>query len=448
MFSLVLSLALPADPGHYVFSGPLSSLMVEGSTIGNSTTGIPFTVNLTDNGNKIAPTDFDLKGSGWNNPIHIHLTDAKFSSGHLTGKINFKNESGKVLEGLRLDLGGARETYEDHGQAKLRPEAATMPSPLLFADLQLGDDADAQPIDVSGITFTSETKEVDVTFMLSGLAYLGAFTVPRDSWSPGALSVDSQGRVYVTDHNSGLWRFEGDGTQPQLVGKWGDNTDYAFVDPATGDLVGHESNSHRIIVDSASGEEKSKVPASEEFGRWPSWARTNGTGTLYVAEENHVAIYKNGNKVKDLETVGGTAILNSDAHGDVAPDGTLYTYSDGSIYRSNPDLTDAKKIAFGPDWHLGRVTNVQSLRVDSAGNLYVLEDNAEGWAEWPRVSVFDRNGHFVRVFGRAGKAPKEGDDVLEGAVGKTMYDAAIGKDGRIYITTDVAFGRILMFQPF
>jgi len=448
MLALLLTHAL-ADNGHYFFSGPLTSFMVEGATVGNSTTGIPFTVVLSDNGSKIAPNDFELKGPGWDNPVHVHFTDASFSGGHLKGKVAFKNESGKVLEGLRLDLSGAKENYEDHGQAKVRAEAASMPSPLLFSDLQKGDDADAQSIDVSGITFTPSTKEVDVTFALSGLAYLGNFQPPRDSWNPGQLSTDSQGRVFVTDHNSGLWRFEPDGTQPQLVAKWGDVTDYAFVDPASGDLIGHESNSHRIIVNSPAGEEKGKVPASEEFGRWPSWARTNGTGTLYVAEEDHMCIYKSGNKVKDVDAVAGTHIINGDARGEVASDGSIFTYSDGSIYRTNPDLSEAKKVAFGPDWHLGRVTNVQSLRIDGAGNLYVLEDNAENWAEWPRVSVFDKNGHFVRVFGRASKAPKDStDEVWDGAVGKTLYDAAFGKDGRVYITCDVGFGKVLMFQPF
>ena len=143
----MLPLILGADAGHYAFSGPLSSFMVEGGIAGSSTTGIPFTVALTDSGNKIAPADFELKGSGWANPIHVHIEDAKFSAGHLTGKVAFKNESGKVLEGLRLDLAGAKDNYEDHGQVKVRAESATWTTPILFNDLQNGDDALLDPVD-------------------------------------------------------------------------------------------------------------------------------------------------------------------------------------------------------------------------------------------------------------------------------------------------------------
>ena len=64
------------------------------------------------------------------------------------------------------------------------------------------------------------------------------------------------------------------------------------------------------------------------------------------------------------------------------------------------------------------------------------------------LSVFDKTGHFVRVFGRGAKTPRDGDDVWEGAVGKDLYDAAFGKDGRVYITGDAFGGRVLMYQPF
>src|SRR5947209_8073626 len=107
------------DPGHYFFSGPLTNFMVEGSTAGASTSGLPFTVVLSDGGSKVAG-DFDLKGPGWDNPIHAHLANAKFEGGHLKGSFQFKNESGKVLEGLRLDCTGATEDYTDGGQTKSR----------------------------------------------------------------------------------------------------------------------------------------------------------------------------------------------------------------------------------------------------------------------------------------------------------------------------------------
>jgi hypothetical protein len=38
------------DGGHYFFSGPLSSFMVESSVAGVSTSGLPFSVVLSDGG--------------------------------------------------------------------------------------------------------------------------------------------------------------------------------------------------------------------------------------------------------------------------------------------------------------------------------------------------------------------------------------------------------------
>lgn len=443
---LNLAIATSQTAGHYFFAGPLKSFMLEGATPGVSTSGLRFSIPIASGGSQIG-NDFELKGPSWDHSIHLHLNEAKFAAGHLTGTVHFKNESGKVLEGLRLDLDGATESYSDAGQTKTRAEAATLDSPLLFGDIQAGDDSDAEKLDIGGLSFGPQTKEVDVTLKLSGLAYLGEFKVGGDNFNPGELSVDSKGRVYVTDHNSGLWRTEADGSQPQLVGKWGDVTDYAFVDPSTGDLIGHESNSHRIIVNSASGEEKGKVPASEDFGRWPTLARADGRGNLYVTEEDHICVYKNGFKTKDVESVDGVSA--SDVRWDVTPDGTVYLPTQGSLYRVAPDLASAKKIAFGPDWHLGRITNVASVRVDPAGNIYVLEGAAEGFSEYPRVSVFDKDAHFVRVFGRGAKAPKESqDEIVSGGVGKNLYDAAFGADGRFYLTSDVSFGRVLMFMPF
>jgi hypothetical protein len=435
-----------ADAGHYYFSGPLTSFMVEGSSMGTSTTGIPFTVSITDSGSKVAG-ETTVQASQWGSPIHVHLNDAKFEGGHLRGKLAFKNESGKVLEGLRLDLTGASERYTDGGQEKTKSEQAAIASPILFADLQPGDEADAADVDVSGLSWDGNAKSLDVTFKLSGLTYLNEFKVGGDNFNPGQLSTDSKGRVYIVDHNSGLWRTEADGSQPQMLAKWGDGADYAFVNPTTGDLIGHESNSHRIIVYSPAGEERAKVPASEDFGKWPQWARVDGAGTLYVAEEDHLAVYKNGVKVKDIESFDGTGIGDGSRF-DVSPDGAVYFSNENAIYHVPSSLSGAKKILIGPDWHLGRVTKPVSMRVDPAGNLYVLEAAANEWTEWPRISVFDKDGHFVRVLGRGGKAPLEGETVLNGAPGKDMYDIAFGADGRVYVSCDREFGRVLIYSAF
>lgn len=435
-----------ADAGHYFFAGPLSSLMIEGGTPGASTSGLQFTVVVSDGGTKIN-NDFELQGPMWDSPIHVHLNNASFAGSDLKGTVQFKNESGKVLEGLRLDVVGAVERSANGDPQGDKTEQPVLASPILFGDIQAGDDAESEDIDVSGLSLDPNMKELDVTFRLSGLAYINSFKVAGDSNSYGCVSTDAKGRVYTTEHNTGLWRTEADGSAPQMVGKWGDNTDYAFVDPTTGDLIGHESNSHRIVVTSAGGDEKGKIPAAADFDRWPSFARTFGNGTVYVQEEDHMCIFHNGNRDKDVNQIGDVNGFG-DAKFDVDPAGNVYFVNESSLYKANPDLTEAKKLAFGPDWHLGRVTKVESVRVDPAGNLYVVEAAADNWTEWPRVSVFDKDGHFVRAFGRGGKNPPDGDNVLPGQVGKDQYDVAIGPDGRVYVSCDVEFGKVLVFMPF
>jgi hypothetical protein len=155
---ILASCAAGFAQGHFNFAGPLSQSLKEGATPGAVTGGLPFAVVLSAGGATIAPTQFDLSGPGWTGKAHLTLANPQFAGGHLTATVQLQNGSGSVLEGLRLDITGATEEYKaKDAQAqdllKTRPQAVTIPSPLLLGDLQKDDAADPQALDASTIAF-------------------------------------------------------------------------------------------------------------------------------------------------------------------------------------------------------------------------------------------------------------------------------------------------------
>jgi hypothetical protein len=138
---------------------------------------------------------------------------------------------------------------------------------------------------------------------------------------------------------------------------------------------------------------------------------------------------------------------------DVDPAGNMWVVSglekDRFLFRIEAGGKKGKRLLAGPDWHLGALDVPQSVRLDPAGNVYVAEQGEEG-TEAARLSVFDKNGRFLRVFGRGGAAPRA-DEVLPGQVWRPV-DLAFGEGGRLYVAcaNDGGFSKhlMLMFQPF
>jgi len=446
---LLFLVSLVDGPGHYDFSGPMAGFMVDGGIPGASTSGIEFKLIATNGGAMLAPTEFDLTNADWKSPLHVVLSDAKIDAGHLKAHFHFKNSTGSVLEGLRLDSSGVVESYTDTSGAapgtKTRVEPGALPTPLLFGDLP--PDAEATPVDVDlgPITFSPTATQVAIGFKLSGLTYVKAFR-PEADYTGGRLSVDPKGLLCAQDSH-GIWRMNPDGSMPLLAGKFGDQTDMAIVDPSNGDIVGSPSNSKRYQRYSAGGDDKGLCPTDAEFQTWPRQPRIASNGDLYLKVGDSIIVLRGDKIFKRVGGIPSVNVVDGDAYFDVAGDGTIYDPIPAGIFKIDPAGKTAKRITFGPDWHLGRVTNVQGVRLDSSGNLYVLEGTADGRTECPRVSVFDKAGHFVRVFGRAGKAPAA-RDFLPGSLGTGVTDIAFGADGTVYICCLPLGPQISMFKPF
>jgi hypothetical protein len=440
------------ENSHYHFAGPFSQFATEGAVPGSSTSGIAFSVDLSDGGNKIASTHFELKAPEWKEAVWVDFNGAKVEGGRLKGEIKLRNSSGFVLEGLRLDCVGADETYEVKGSngdvtSRTRNVRVDLASPLLLGDVQAKDSTDTQSLSTSELHFLPETKQVSVHFRLSGLTWLRRF-VTHEGCGAGALSLDSKGRIYMSDRD-GLWRCETDGSGSKLVTKFGDYTSDVVVDPTTDTLFGGPGNGTRFTQRSLADEDLSKIPTDGDFDHTPFSPTIRSNGDLYLKLDADVVVYRGGKEIKRVNKIGD-ATLATDGYFDVGPNGSLAFVTQGTLYVTDPELTTSKRLTFGPDWHLGRLQAVAGVRRDAAGNFYVSEyawdsNLPEPW----RISVFDKNGHFVRVFGRGDRTPVEGQEEYKDGQLNDVHDMIFGKDGTVYISSGLRYsGTINVLKPF
>jgi hypothetical protein len=437
---------------HYCYTGPLSAWMVEGASPGHCTGGLPFTIVLSNGGAAISPDSFKLTGSRWKSAATLSLTNLKFADGKLTGSAAIRNSSGSVLEGVRLDISGASEEYkakDDQGKdiLKTRSQMVPTPSPLLFGDLPNGQVSPPDDLEVDGIAFKPETTRISVTGTLTGLYYLGVISLGRDGAHATALDVDSKGRLYIADRDTpNVYRGDADGKDLNAVVKLPAEAMAVAIDPQTGEIWSHAMNGHEFLQFSPGGEDKGKIAANDTFTGWPNQVRFDRSGNLYVSFDSTIHRIKNGTSAFKVSKVGSYE-LGDNTFFDIGPDGALWVVNSDTLYRVSPDGT-GKRVAIGPDWHLGKVWGPTNVRVDSSGQIYVCEAMDINKTEFARISVFDKNGRFVRAFGRGGPTHKE-EGAWEGQIqGVSAMDIAFGTDGRIYVANGESGDNVLMFQPF
>jgi DNA-binding beta-propeller fold protein YncE len=222
----------------------------------------------------------------------------------------------------------------------------------------------------------------------------------------------------------------------------------AAVDPKTGDVYATRGNSADVYVYSNTGAPK----GSFDGGDYLSFLRFDRQGNLY-ASGGHVFRFAGRKVALDLKEVSDEGLS---ARGiDIDAAGRIWLVSGledaRTFFRVGPDGREALRVSAGKDWRLGRLDIPESVRVDAAGNVYVAELGEEG-VEAARVSVFDRDGAFVRAFGRGGRAPDpDTDKSLPGQLWRPK-DIAFGPDGRVYIAQENDGGfktnAVLVFLPF
>jgi hypothetical protein len=461
MLTLSVSSSMEAQDnakGHYHFVGSMSASLAEGAVPGQVTSGIPFTTILSDKGASISPSTFELKGPKWTGTATLTLDGAKYADGHLTGTLKLSNGSGSVLEGVRLDIRGATEEYkakdnQGNDVLRTRSEQVSLASPLLFGDIPKGEEADKSRIDVSGITFGPDTTRVMVNGALSGLYYTGGWQSDTVI-APMEMDADSQGRLYFADVVANrVARYNPDRTNLTTTGKLPDQQCLGCaVNPKTGEIYATCTNIKDIFKYTPGGVDDGKIIASDDTG-YIHLLRTNRAGTiLYGGSDGSVLNVFYGDKLHHvISKVGDYDVMVTGF--DVSSSGILWICSNGNLLKLEADGTTGKRIASGPDWHLGRLYGPATCRTDNQENVYVLEEgnDQEETFEYARVSMWDKLGRQVRVFGYGGKPARGDDPSIPGQV-RYPIDLAILPDGTVAIAGKTGAGNsstvVSLFMPF
>jgi DNA-binding beta-propeller fold protein YncE len=222
------------------------------------------------------------------------------------------------------------------------------------------------------------------------------------------------------------------------------------VDPKTGDIYATTNNSKSVYKFSAAGVGREAFESADALG----FLRFDRQGNLCGAG-SHVLRFDNGKAALEIAEAAGDDLYTKGFDVD-ALSGSIWIASglekDRSLYRGSADGKSRQKVAGGADWRLGRVDVPQSVRIDAQGNAYVAELGEADTGEAARVSVFDKSGALVRVFGRGGRTPDPSKEkIITGQVGRPT-DLAFGANGRVYVAqeNDGGFSKnlMLMFEPF
>jgi sugar lactone lactonase YvrE len=436
-----------ADDVPFHYSGPMSKLLTAGAKVAPVTTGIPFEVVIQKDGS-VGPASFKLSGQGWKGSANLQLQNLKYADGTLSAGANLENAAGTSLQGLRLDVVGATETYKgkdkDGKEVTLaRAQAHQFESPLFFGDLLNKESEGPHPFSVSGLKIAPETVQITVRGVLSGLRYLDRFEAPGGGgfnhmdFLPGGKLVAGVYGTQILLVDPAKDAKETYTVEGQSVG--------GAVDPRTGDVYTTTVSSSTITVFDPQGKKKSTLGEANGIDKFVQTLRFDKAGTLYALGDGgaNVFVLKNGKVIKSIEDVGGQPFAISSF--DVAPNGALWmTDSTASLLTVGPD-GKGRKVAQKADWKFGAVQSPLGIRVDRNGLVYVGEEEVDNYDPFDRMSVFDPQGRIVRIFGRAGKKPAGQEDQLNPGQLESPREFAFGPDGTLYVS---ASGGILIFQPF
>ncbi|PYS67279.1 MAG: hypothetical protein DMF69_23505, partial [Acidobacteria bacterium] len=273
----------------------------------------------------------------------------------------------------------------------------------------------------------------------------------KDLDNPGEIETDQQGRLYICDvGRSRIVRTDPEGRNMEVPVKLENQCQGVAVDPKTGDIYTTTNNSKSVYHFSKAGAALQPFESEEAL----SFLRFDRKGNLFGAG-SHVFRFANGKPVLEIAEVAGDDLYTKAFDVDTSS-GNIWIASglekDRSLYRASSDGKTKQKMASGADWHLGRVDVPESVRIDAQGNVYVVELGEVDTEEPARISIFDKSGSLVRVFGRGGRTPDPNKEKLLTGQAYHPTDIAFGANGRVYIAqeNDNGFTRslMLMFEAF
>ena len=425
---------------NFTTVGAMKAFLPEGKVPGKATGGLPFSIVLTDSGKTISGNTFALKLPGTEKSVQVTFLGLMYSDGHLTGQVQIKDTAGSSIEGLRLDIESATETYKAKDAQgleviKTRSQNVSLASPLLFGDLK--EEEENAPVSFSAgpLSFAPETTQIAVHGKLSGLLYVQSLSFPEAS-SGGQIDLDAKGRIYLSSVGGNqVARMDNDGKNVVVAAKLPDGCIGMAVNPKTGEIAANCTNHQKIFLFTAGGDDKGSIGEAQGLDNYAHWQRYDANGVLWSTVNSTLVKFGPDGKAVFKLTKAGEYDLDGDSAFDVTADGTIYTLANKTLFRISPDGKTARRIAIGPGGKLGQLSEPKSCRVDANGDVYVSEDRSEALKQAARISVFDREGNFVRAFGRGAQTPLADypDTYYAGQIYEPA-DIAFGPAGRVYLS--------------
>lgn len=427
-----------AQGAPFRFSGPLPGLLAPGVSAAPNGSGLPFEIKISGGGKTITGTSFDLAVPGAGKPFRLALTGAAWSGGKLTATATVTNGTGAALEGLRLDLVGASETYtakDAEGKPKtLQRAQSPQAAPLHFGDLGPGEASDPLPLAVSALTFAPETVDLTVRGVVSGLRYESLLHNPQGC-SGGEVDVDGGGNLYLADTcGQRIARLTAAGQVSTAVAFPEQQAKGSARDAKSGRLAATYTNDPNVHLYGTDGKEAMTIGEEQGIDSYSDSLRYDPQGRLWGTVGASLARFAATGKIEARwRTVGGSDIA-AGARFDVAADGTVWIVNEGNLWRVSADGKKQTKLA-APGARPGELAAAQSVRLAADGSVWVTEGADFNLGSAERVSVFDPQGRLLRVFGRGAKAPlPDYPDRYHDAQLHLGNDLAFGAEGRVYIT--------------
>lgn len=443
----------PADD-PFAYNGNFASLCADGARPAPVSGRLTFAIAIAPDGSVGSSQKVALKGPSWANAASLDLTNLSFSGGKLAGSATISNGSGSVLEGLRLDVTGASESYKGKDQqgkevVLTRNQPIATNAPILFADLQKGAVSATNGFEATGLKINPETTGLTVYGAVTGL-YLVRTLNPKADGQPTGMDFDASGRLYaVSGSVPTIYRLSADGSGVTPFATIPANGRWLAVSPKSGEVVSHSWNGDRFFRFSATGGDLAGVVQNDEIegmGGWPFRTRFGRDGSLYVNFGATIAKLSGDKPAFFFEKVG--AYDTDMTCFDVAPNGEIWIGSAANVFRVAPDGKNGVRAIIGPSMKLGKIAGVTTLRCDANGLVYVADrPDADHYA---RVCVFDREGRFVRAFGRGSDKPvAEGEEGVHlGQIHTEVLDIAIAPNGHVFLSHSDLERPILVFEPF
>lgn len=449
---LLTSLVSQPTDDPFAYNGPFATLCADGARPAPVTGRLSFSIAIAPDGSVGSSQKVALKGASWASAASLDLSSLAYAGGKLSGSAAIANGSGSVLEGLRLDVTGATETYKGKdAQGKevvlTRSQPITTNAPILFADLQKGAVSATNAFEASGLKINPETTGLTVYGAVTGLYLVRTLKPCVD---PTGLDFDASGRLYtVSGSVETIYRLSADGSGVTAFATIPATGRWLAVSPKTGEVVAHSWNGDRLFRFSTTGGDLAGLLQNDDvagMGGWAFRARFGRDGSLYANFGATIAKMSGDKPAFSFEKVG--AYDTEMTCFDVAPNGEIWVGSAANVFRVAPDGKSGARAIIGPSMKLGKIAGVTTVRCDANGLVYVAHrPDAD---HHPRVCVFDRDGRFVRVFGRGSDKPvtEEEEGVHLGQVHTNVYDIAIAPNGHVFLSHHDLERPILVFEPF